>query len=260
MESQEEQIRAFLAHLPNTYNILEAQIDLKLQQEYFQASQIVKKTPMPSDTLLRAASTELWDPMGRLMQKKVLLKLLAQQASVEAYRMIEEFSKLDYLEAELRDWTTLSLFECRGLLEGNLLGEDVAFISSGLGGKVDKLRYFFAILSSNEKPFTTIERDIIHDSYISVSKKMNAEIEQFGFSDTHGYARFVVLVNLKVPLNDFIEAGIFKANHFTEDFVQPHYLATNVEIPNETRLLEIIEKVKSGVGNDEEEEKDERNY
>jgi hypothetical protein len=246
MESQEEQIRDFLAQLPNKYNILEAQIDLNLQQEYFKSSAIVKKTPMKENTLLSVARIELWDPAGRLMQKKVLLKLLAQQASVESYRMIEDFMALDYLEPELRNWTTLSLFECRGLLEGNLLGEDVAFISSGLGGKNDKLRYFFAVLSSDNKPFTNTESEVIFDAFASVAKKMDVAIESRECSLVHGYAKFVALVPLKVPLNDFIEYGIEKANKMSDDFIEPHYLATNVEIPDEKRLLEIIKKVKSG--------------
>ncbi len=252
MESQEEQIRQFLSQLPNKFNILEAQIDLGLQQEYFKPNRIVKKNPMPSDTLHKIAKSELWDPTGEMIRKKVLLKLLAQQADVESYRTIEDFMTLDYLEPELRNWTTLALFECRGLLEGNLLGEDVAFISSGLGGKNDKLRYFFAILSSNNKPFTEIESAVIFDAFESACKKLDASIESQECSLIHGYAKFVALVPLKVPLNDFIELGIYKANKMTDEFVEGHYLATNVEIPNETKLLEIIEKVKSNALDDTE--------
>ena len=81
------------------------------------------------------------------MEKKILCDL-AFIDDVKAYRRIEKF--IESASGTLKQWATLSLQESRMLLQSSLLDEQQVFISTGLGGKGKKLRYFVVFLSVNE--------------------------------------------------------------------------------------------------------------
>ncbi len=85
------------------------------------------------------------EPGYSLQVKKEILARLATIEKVECYRVIEAF--LEIAEEDLHDWALLALNESRMLLESKILDENQVFISTGLGGKEEKLRYFVALMS-----------------------------------------------------------------------------------------------------------------
>ena len=48
-------------------------------------------------------------------------------------------------------------------LESSLLGEDAGIISTGLGGKGNKLRHYFVISSKNDSPFSREQEEVIEE-------------------------------------------------------------------------------------------------
>jgi hypothetical protein len=54
----------------------------------------------------------------------------------------------------LKDWAALSLQESRMTLESSLLDENQVIISTGLGGKAKKLRYFAVIAAKRRENFS----------------------------------------------------------------------------------------------------------
>ena len=70
---------------------------------------------------------------------------------MECYRAIESF--LEIAEEILHDWAVLALNESRMLLESKFLDESQVFISTGLGGKEEKFRYFVVLMTRIEHGF-----------------------------------------------------------------------------------------------------------
>ncbi len=64
---------------------------------------------------------------------------------MECYRAIESF--IEEAEEALGFLGILALNESRMLLESKILDENQVFISTGLGGKDEKLRYFVVLMS-----------------------------------------------------------------------------------------------------------------
>jgi len=89
-----------------------------------------------------------------------MLVKLASINSVEAFRTIERYLKEP--NHSLRDWAKLAFQESKLLLESKLLDENQVLISTGLGGKGMKLRYFTVILSDTGENLTKIQKKIIN--------------------------------------------------------------------------------------------------
>ncbi len=82
---------------------------------------------------------------------------LAAHDDVEAFRIIERFHKSS--EGVLHDWAVLSLQESRMILQSSLLGEQQVFISTGLGGKGQKIRYFIVLMKKDQDtPFNDTQK------------------------------------------------------------------------------------------------------
>lgn len=164
--------------------------------------------------------------------------LLAHNATVDSYRTIEKYLKLS--DGKLKDWSILSLKECKMFLENYLLDENQGFISTGLGGKNNKLRYFFLILSHSDAPFNDNQKKIIEKNFIDVANSFNSEIEEINFDIN--YAGMIALVSMDVAVGMVIEEGIKKCNQKSL-FIFQHYFVTNCEIPKKEEIPDIIKKI-----------------
>jgi len=74
-----------------------------------------------------------------LEMKKKALTLLAHLGTITAFRLIEMYHKKP--DKELKQWSALALQECKMFLEDSLTNEMTGFISSGLGGLYNKMRF-----------------------------------------------------------------------------------------------------------------------
>ena len=118
------------------FNVLEAQIDVEKQMEYFEYVKKLKKNEVSDDILEQ--KDILFNPETDIEEKKRMLCELALLEDVKAYRTIEKY--LENTDEELKDWAQLAYNESRMILESALLDENQIFISTGLGGKGQKLR------------------------------------------------------------------------------------------------------------------------
>lgn len=126
-------------------------------------------------------------------------------------------------------------------LENTLSDQSIGFISSGLGGVLDKLRYYFLILPSSGKQFNAIQKYSIKEELNIVSNNLKCIMESVDLSDT--YVGVTVLVPMDVAVGTLIEDGIKKCNE-EEVFVFENYYVTNQNIPDKAEIIDIIEIVK----------------
>lgn len=216
-----DKIQEIFGESPGSFSILEEKIDIDLQMEYFEYSRSVKKD-LDEEAVLQDMN-EIYKPECTAEQKKKLLARLASVEKVEAYRFIENYLKEGH--KEIRNWTILALQESRMLLESKLLEENQVFISTGLGGKGSKLRYFVVLIRKDTGEFPKFQQKIIHNEFEITLKKYDAEIEKLEYLGH--YATLLVIVPLKVPLKDAFLEAIQECNQYG-DFLRSNFIVTNV--------------------------------
>lgn len=137
------------AHL----NVLEEEIDIEIQREYFNLAHSITEKPRKFKQLCKKYTeniNQLFDENIPEKQKKEMLTVLATLDDISIYRAIENFSKQD---TPLKSWATVALQQSRMLIQSNLLEDPEIFISTGLGGRGNLLRYFCVFLNRQKGEF-----------------------------------------------------------------------------------------------------------
>lgn len=217
-----DKLKELFGDLSANLNVLEEKIDMDVQMEYFELSKKLKKS-VNSDEVL-SLSDQLFVENIPFEDKKELLTKLAQVGRVEAYRLLEGF--VSDPPAGLRDWSILALQENRMLLESKLLDENQIFISTGLGGKGTKLRYFVALVGKSDKPFSSFQKRIIKNEFEYNLVKYNSELEKIDYSDN--IASVLAVVPMNKTIKSVFEEVINECNHYG-DFLQKDFIITNVK-------------------------------
>lgn len=238
MTDRMDRIRKFPENMPDHYEILEEVIDIQTQKEYIDYSHSFDRGELTEAETVNLGNL-LFNPKIEIDAKKKVLTLLAHLGTITAFRLIEKYHKNP--DNGLKQWTALAKYECKMFLETTLTDQDSVFISSGLGGHKDKLRYFFLILSSTAKDFNTTQKTIIKEEFNLAAKDLNCIIEHIEQSDT--FAGMTALVPMDVAVGIFIEKGIKKCNELG-NFVFEYYYVTNQEIPVNSEIPNIIKKIK----------------
>lgn len=230
-----DKLKEFLEHTTSEhFRILEEEIDIKLQMEYFEFSKKTKEHDWENPVL--SEKNNLFDPSIADNQKKLLLVKLASVNNVEAYRAIEKFC----IEANesLKNWAKLALYESRMLLESKLLDQNQIFISTGLGGKADKLRYFFVLFPKNVN-FSELQKDIIEKEFTFHFDKNQSVLEELSFFNN--YATLMALIPIQSSIKDILVNSLQECNQFG-DFIKDSFIVTNVKRLDEAEITEIANK------------------
>lgn len=217
-----QKIKELLGGNAENFSILEHIVDVKVQVEYFEFS---KSYPPNADNekVLEQEPNLYSDDFG-IDDKRKLLVGLASIDKPEAYRVIERYTK-DPLP-ELKDWALLALQESRMLLETKLLEEQQVFISTGLGGKEGKLRYFVVLIPLEDKPFSQSQQQLIESEFEFTLKRHHSVLERVKF--TGNYAVMLALVPLSKNVREPFQTAIEECNSLGP-FIQSGFLITNVK-------------------------------
>lgn len=209
--------------MPENFSILEEQIDVELQMEYFNYSRDLK-TRFSVELILQHQA-DLFDPTVPLDEKKNLLVLLASQEKVEAFRTIEKYAQNP--DPELREWGILALQESRMVIQSSLMDEQQVYISTGLGGKEQKLRYFVVfICNENIDKYSAVQRKLIKTELEYALTHNNGILEEISFEKDLAIA--ILLLPVKSDIQGVFSGVINECNQYG-DFVRPDIIITNVK-------------------------------
>ena len=103
----------------------------------------------------------------------------------------------------MKEWALLSLRECRMFLESNLTEESKGFVSTGLGGKGNKLRYYFVIGSKDALPFSQRQKKIIEQEFASVCRKHSSLIEEIQIQKNYSLLKVLIPMDKAVGVMAF---------------------------------------------------------
>ncbi len=222
-ESIYKKIEEIFGSLPENFSILEEEIDVDVQMKYFELSRKNKRKETEPDIIFKSQEA-LFNKETTQKEKKNILVQLASVEEVEAYRTLEKFLK--ETDESMRDWAVLALQENRILLESKLLDEDQVFISTGLGGKGNKLRYFIVLIHKDRENFTQTHKKVIKNEFESIFSSKNITTENVDFK-AH-YATILMLSPMDVSLKDLIDSAILECNQYG-GFLDTKFIITNVK-------------------------------
>ncbi|MEX0981999.1 MAG: hypothetical protein WD577_13505 [Bacteroidales bacterium] len=238
-ENLYDKIRELIGTSPGSVNIMDDIIDVDLQVEYFEYSKRIS-TEFDGEWALDQIDL-LQDSDYPLKGKKQILTRLASMEDVSAYRAIETYAGDP--DKGLRDWSILALQESRMHLESHFLEENQVFISTGLGGRGNKLRYFVVLIARDRRVLTDFQKKIIQEEFPYVLKKYEGEVEEIDFS---GYlTTMLLLIPIQHPINDLFSEGILECNQYG-DFLHENCIATNVKKLSFEEVEAFIEKRQTG--------------
>lgn len=239
-----EQIQKFFKDFKGDINLINEQIDIELQMEYFDYSKNNKDKELDSNW--EEKSEMLFTSEVSLDDKKVFLSQLATVFDVKAYRIIEKYASQP--DAELKHWALLAMQESRMLLQSKLLDQSQVFISTGLGGKGNKLRYFMVLLTNNNEPFSEYQQKLVRSEFELIFSKNESEIEEFKFYEN--ISTLITLVPLHIPIQDLFIKAVKEINQFG-NFVRKNCIITNVRIMNMEEIRQFMAKSETDEENKE---------
>jgi hypothetical protein len=235
MEGKEDVLKKFydsFQGMGGRLHILEHRVPVEQQIEYFLYTNSIRKTRRKkwkeddyNCYLAKLESTEL--SKG---EKKKILSTLASSTEIRAFRLLEQY--LQNPDKELVNWASMALMESRIAIETELSGEKQIFISTGLGGKGDKMRFYVLLISSQEEPFATYQREVIEKEFKYILQDYKCEIERLTIYDS--YVELVLLMPMATDIRKILETVILECNLYG-DFLSKVFTVTNIKefTPNE---------------------------
>ncbi len=233
-----ENIKDILKELAETnplcLNIIEEQIDVEVQMNYFKRANMLRKQVVTLDETL-AKVPILYDVDARLEEKRDVLVQLATFEEVEAFRILEKFK--DDAEGEIKLWAAMAYRESKMQLQGSLLDQNQILIASGLGGKGTSLRYFVVLAKRDDTPFTEFQEKVLREELVDAVENYQAELESVEIVDN--YAKIIVLIPLQQSVSDLISTVGTECYEYG-DFLREQVVITNVRIFSDSEIEDIL--------------------
>ncbi len=236
-ENSDELNQGFLDDIPDRFSITEEEIDPFIHDEYYSYVSGLDIGQYDEDDILRAGD-KLIDSTVSLAEKKKIIAILAKTGTVKAYRTLERY--VIQAERDLKDWSRAGLYRCRMLLERSLDDKRSGMISTGLGGKGDRLRYVVVMGYSNPDLHSEQKR-IIEESFQRVCYQYESEAADIHFRNS--YVKISLLVSMDVAVGDVIEESIPAANEKTS-CLYDGYFVTNVKRPTEEAINQYLKDLR----------------
>jgi len=229
-----EHLGEILKHNPQNLTIVEEQIDIEIQMEYFKVSRDYKESNHEEYNV--SEKEKLTNADILLDEKKQVLSRLATLENVEAYRAIEAYYNTE-TDPFMLSWSALALKESKMMLESSLLDEKQILISTGLGGKKSKLRYFIVFVSKSGDTFSETQQKVIKSEVEFLLQKNRSDVESIDFD--LNYSKIVSLIPLDVSIKDTLTGVIDECNQYG-DFIMPNFIITNVKKLTTQEITEFL--------------------
>lgn len=222
------------------FHILEQRVPVERQMEYFKYSAKVRKElelPEVSNMDFSVFQEDLDNPDSSVEQKKYLLSVLATSHKVEAYRILEEYAQAP--DPAIADWAYMALMESRISLESDFSDEKQIYISTGLGGKGERLRFEVLILANELKPFKDYQCEVIKQEFPYLLEKVDCEVERLVVGEK--YVELLFLISVRADIKYTLDRIIEECNEYG-NFLSTTFTITNVKEFSQEEIEELIRK------------------
>lgn len=237
-EKMLNQLRNSSGELKANMHLLNEIIPVEEQMKYFEYSKYLQSNENQVELDRYYLITQLFSPLVDVEDRRYYLSTLASIVDVATFRAIETYQS-NPLEKELANWATMALAESKILLDADLSGEKQFFVSTGLGGKNGKLRFFSVIASLDRSNFNDFQKEILFRELQFAFDNYNIEVESFKISTN--YLKVFLLCGLNQDAYVCIEKAILESN-VMGCFVDDKFLLTNVKIIEDSEILDLLNK------------------
>jgi len=218
------------------FNIFEGTIDTETQTEYFDYV-INKRKDLNEDEIIKQKD-EIFDKELDIESKKHLIANLASIPEVEVFRTLEKYAQNP--DEELKFWIEIALQENKAFLKSDLLDEKQIFISTGLGGEENKLRYFIVLISNNQEDFSDVQKRIISSEIQYFFKNNPSKLENVEFGKY--FVTILTLFPLDANVQNIFSKIISEVNELG-NFMSENFIISNVKALNLDETEELITKL-----------------
>ncbi len=223
-------IKSILGESPEIMRILEDSISIDVQMEYYKMVSKVRGSEVstdynPNDLLNNKLATD---------EVKEYLIRLAGTDNVENYRLIEQYASV--VPTDLKDWALMALNESRFHLVSSLCEEDGVFISTGLGGKSGKLRYFIVFVPNSEG-LSQEQKQLVVDEVNFLFPRYSSEIEIAEI--TGDFICVTALIPMDIAVNEPINAVIDECLTLGCS-LNNGYIVTNVKTLSQEEIQKVL--------------------
>ncbi len=230
------QFQKFLSETDGYFHVLEQQIPVERQMEYFKYSNQLKLEKIPwIEDELEGYEIDLYNPESTEVYKRRILTLFAISSSVAAYRRLEHYVRV--AAPEVQDWAYMALMEGRIILESELSDEKQIYISTGLGGKGQKLRFYMLFPAAEGMAFEGFRRGVIEREFSFALQHAGWDIERLTIHPD--YAELVTLMPLRTNPKALLDSIISECNQYG-NFMAKTYTLTNVKEMSEEEIRATI--------------------
>lgn len=231
-----QNIQKVLDDLPDNFSILEEQIDIEVQMKYFELAKEVRSRNLAGECFENRE--QLYLPDVSEERKREILLSIATIDDVKAFRAIEKFVGL--AEGEIKQWAVLAFQESRMLIQSSLLDEQLVFISTGLGGKGQKLRYYVVFINKNQEVMlNATQQKLLKDEIVFELNQNDGEFESMDFSE--GFSTVLVMLPLQSDLKQIFRNIIDECNQYG-DFLDDDMIVTNVKVMSRNEIIEMLKQ------------------
>lgn len=234
MKNDYNNIAEILSNVPDNYRILEETIDIDVQKEFFESSKDIKIDVELTPSLIEQLNSDNLP----IEERKITLQKLAMIDSVEAFRAIEAYNLSP--EHELKDWAILSLQQSRMVIQSSLLGEQQVFISTGLGGKTNKLRYFLIFPYTVNTSINKVQKNALKNELSFFLNNYEGELEEIIFEHNR-FATALALLPLKAAVTDMIKELLEECNQLG-NYLSDDAIITNIKKFSNEEIIDILNK------------------
>jgi hypothetical protein len=238
-----KQFNESFMNMDGQVHVLEHQVPVEQQMEYFRFSNKVRQEIKDVENIdIEGYIYELTSSEYTNEYKKKILSILAASKQVKAYRFLENY--VHETESELTNWANMALMESRIMLDFEFSGERQIYISTGLGGKGEKLRFYALVVSSLKDSFAEYQQKIINNEFRFALPKKECDLEKLTISKN--YVEILALVPLQINLKNILDEIIAECNQYG-NFLREVYAITNVKEFDEREIADIIKKYEATV-------------
>ena len=224
-----EQLRKFLNRLPRNFKVTEQGFNPDIITIFRKEMQKLKNKKINFE--------ETKDKLATEKEEETLKSLTIQLASigsVASLRALETYEK--QAPERIREWVQLSIVQCRIKVEQDLSDESVAYITTGLGGKDDKIRYYVATKSTEQ--LTPKHVQFAREEFHDLSKEWSSELETV--ENMENFLLFKMLIPVNAAIPDMLLEGIKRCG-----FLSAQFWLNNMQKPTYKDLKKWIEMVDS---------------
>lgn len=230
----QESLKGFHGNL----HVLDTTISVEDQLAYFKYSEDVRKNV--SEESVDDQIEVLIHPDSTFEELKYALSYLAISGDVKAYRALENYNQQDKTQDKLlNNWVQLSLLQAKITLESELADEKAIFISTGLGGRGNLLRFYSFFKSSGFTPFSDYQRQMIEKEFLFSLHKYHGILENIEIKDN--YFSLLFLIDFHVDLQKMLRDAVSECNQYG-DFINTNFIVTNVKVFDEEDIQKELQK------------------